>query len=248
MVQTLRWAAQAVHISTLRTRPCHALHWERRAARSAAGFVLVLLVAVSLLNDASRLGLLTGLSIAAPVGPVSLLCIRRTLTHGPTVGFASGLGAATCHVVYGTLASFGLALVTGALQDGRAVLNVVSGLVLGCLALRLWLAQPPTTSAAAGSGVVAAYVSSLALALTNPLTLLAFAAVATSGLATSEAEGAWPGLPLGIFTGSTLWWLGLSCSVGQLRTKIRAEHLTWTNRGSALLLAAFAAVLVLGIR
>jgi threonine/homoserine/homoserine lactone efflux protein len=213
------------------------------------GLAVVLLVGVSVLGDSSRLGLLTGISIAAPVGPVGMLCIRRTLINGPTAGFVAGLGAATCHALYATLAGLGLAAMTGALLESRGILNLVGGLVLAVLAVRLLLAQPRTTTAGPGGlGLVRAYTSTLAVALVNPLTLLAFAAIATSGLATSGAHSAWPGLPLGIFAGSTVWWFALSCAVGQFGTRIRAKQLVWTNRASGLLLAAFAAVLVLGMR
>ena len=219
------------------------------AVRPAAALAVVLLVGVSVLGDSSRLGLLTGLSIAAPVGPVGMLCIRRTLFDRPTAGFVAGLGAATCHALYATVAGWGLAAVTAMLLESRGILNLVGGLVLAVLAVRLLLAQPRTTTAAPGGlGLLSAYMSTLAVALANPLTLLAFAALATSGLGTSEADSLWPGLPLGIFAGSTMWWLVLSSAVGQFGTRIRVEHLVWTNRASGLVLAAFAAMLVLGMR
>jgi threonine/homoserine/homoserine lactone efflux protein len=223
--------------------------WPRAAITPAASVAVVLVVGVSVLDDSTRLGLLTGLSIAAPVGPVGMLCIRRTLTDGPTAGFVAGLGAATCHALYAILASSGLAAVTAAVQESRGILYLAGGLVLAVLAVRVLLVQPGTTTGAPGGlGLVRAYVSSLAVALANPLTLLAFAAIATPGLGTAGTESARPGLPLGIFAGSTMWWLVLSCAVGHFGTRIQAKHLMWTNRASGLLLAAFAAMLVLGIR
>jgi threonine/homoserine/homoserine lactone efflux protein len=177
------------------------------------------------------------------------LCIRRTLTDGPTTGFVAGLGAATCHALYAILAGSGLAAVTAALQESRGILNLVGGLVLALLAVRLLRAQARTTTAApTGLGLMSAYVSTLAVALANPLTLFAFAAIATSGLGASGADSAWHRLPLGIFAGSTMWWLVLSCAVGQFGTRIRAKHLVWTNRASGLLLATFAALLMLETR
>ena len=110
--------------------------WSCTAIRPAAGIAVLLLVGVSVVGDSSRAGLLTGLSIAAPLGPVGLLCMRRTLTDGPTAGFVAGLGAATVHLLYAALASLGLAGLTGALQEGRAILNLVGGLVLAVLAIR----------------------------------------------------------------------------------------------------------------
>jgi threonine/homoserine/homoserine lactone efflux protein len=247
VVHTLWWVDQAAHIFL--PRPHRALRCSRTAIRPGAGIALALLVAFSVLGDSSRLGLLTGFSIAAPVGPVGLLCIRRSLADGPTAGFVAGLGAATCHALYATLAALGLAAVTGALQESRAILNVAGGLVLGALAVRLLLAQPRTTSGAPGGvGLVKAYFSTLAVALANPLTLLAFAGVATSHTATLGADSTWPGVPVGIFAGSAMWWLALSCVVGQFGTRIGAEHLVWTNRASGLLLAAFAVMLVLRMR
>ena len=120
-------------------------------------------------------GLLVGFSIAAPVGPIGLLCIRRTLADGRTVGFVSGLGAATADAFYGAVAGFGLTVVTGALVEGQTPLRLVGGAFLGHLGARTFLARPARAAAVAGRrGLLGAYLSTLGLTLTNPSTILSF--------------------------------------------------------------------------
>ena len=83
-------------------------------------------------------GLIVGLSIAAPVGPIGILCIRRTLAHGRAAGFVSGLGAATADAMYGAAAGFGLTVVSSVLVGGQRWLRLVGGLFLLYLGIRTW--------------------------------------------------------------------------------------------------------------
>lgn len=123
-------------------------------------------------------GLLIGFSIAAPVGPIGLLCIRRTVADGRMVGFVSGLGAATADAFYGAVAGFGLTVVSGALVHGQTPLRLVGGAFLCYLGVRTFLARPAQTAAVAGRrGLLGAYASTLALTLTNPSTILSFVAI-----------------------------------------------------------------------
>ena len=118
-------------------------------------------------------GLLIGFSIAAPVGPIGVLCIRRTLAQGRVAGFVSGLGAASADMVYGAIAAFGLTAVTGLLVRQQEWLRLLGGLFLCYLGLRTLLARPGGSSAdAEGRSRAGAYLSTFALTLTNPMTIL----------------------------------------------------------------------------
>lgn len=189
-------------------------------------------------------GLVIGFSIAAPVGPIGLLCIRRALAEGMPVGFVSGLGAATADAVYGALAGFGVRVVTDALIGWQGAFRLIGGLVLLWLAWTTAKSRPAETAAEAkrGRGLVGAYASTFALTLTNPATILSFAAV-FGGLGIAEGDGAAAmTLVAGVFLGSALWWLGLSSGVGLLRGRMTAAVMVWINRGSGAVLAAFGAV------
>jgi threonine/homoserine/homoserine lactone efflux protein len=188
-------------------------------------------------------GLAIGLSIAAPVGPIGVLCIRRTLADGRAIGFASGLGAATADGLYGAIAAFGLSLVTNALVDQRLWLQAVGGVFLCYLGVRTWLAVPGVASgpAAGGRGLTTAWASTFVLTLTNPATIISFAAI-FAGLGLGRSVGGYgPAslMVLGVFLGSALWWLMLSTGVGLLRSAFTPDRLRWVNRGAGVIITAF---------
>ena len=187
-------------------------------------------------------GLLLGLSIAAPVGPIGVLGIRRTLSAGRSMGLASGLGAATADATYGAVAAFGLTVVSSFLISQQLWLRLLGGAFLCYLGVRTFLAVPATEAARAGEGGLAgAYLSTFFLTITNPLTILSFAAIfAGLGLGATGADaGAALGLVLGVFLGSALWWLLLSGVVSLLRARFDLRAMRWVNRGSGLLILSF---------
>ncbi|KAA0688820.1 LysE/ArgO family amino acid transporter [Azospirillum brasilense] len=189
-------------------------------------------------------GLIIGFSIAAPVGPIGLLCIRRTLADGPAHGFVSGLGAASADAVYGAIAGFGVALVTDALLGAQVALKLVGGVMLLWLGWSTLRARPAERAADAcgGGGLTGAYASTFALTLANPATILSFAAV-FGGLGVSAGDGSSTSvaalLVAGVFTGSAMWWLGLSASVGAFRRRVTPAAMLWINRVSGAVLGAF---------
>jgi len=196
-------------------------------------------------------GLIIGLSIAAPVGPIGVLCIRRTLADGRAIGFASGLGAATADAVYGAVAAFGLSLVTNALVEQRVWLQAGGGVFLCYLGVRTWMAVPRVASGgpADGRGLAAAWASTFALTLTNPTTIISFAAI-FAGLGLGRRVGGYGAAPvmvLGVFLGSALWWLILSVGVGLFRSALTPDRLRWVNRCSGIIIAAFGIAALLSL-
>ena len=190
-------------------------------------------------------GLVLGFSIAAPVGPIGILCIRRTLAEGRAMGFVSGLGAATADAVYGAIAGFGLTLVTRVLVSGQLGLHLIGGLFLCYLGIRTLLSKPAEKAAEVQSrGLMGSYASTLLLTLTNPMTILSFAAVfAGLGVATAGKGFLAPALlVLGVFLGSACWWLLLSGGIGLFQRKFSERSLQWVNRLSGLILIGFGLV------
>jgi len=196
-------------------------------------------------------GLAIGFSIAAPVGPIGLLVIQRTLANGRSSGLVSGLGAATADAFYGGVAGFGLAFVSTFLIDQQTWLRLVGGAFLIGMGVRIWLRKPvdATATTARNQGLAGDYASTLALTLTNPVTIISFAAVfaglglgSTGGDYTSAAA-----LVSGVFTGSALWWVCLSGAVGAFRRMFSPGRMRLLNRlsGSVIVLFGIAAILSL---
>jgi threonine/homoserine/homoserine lactone efflux protein len=178
-----------------------------------------------------------GFSIAAPVGPIGVLCIRRTLADGWGVGLACGLGAATADSLYGLVAGLGLTAVTAALVGAQAVLRAAGSVYLAWLGVRALRAAPAAEAASvAGRRALGAFGSTVLLTVTNPATILSFVALFGALVRTPSA----PVLAGGVFAGSAAWWLLLSGSVSVLRGRIRPAHLVWVNRVSGAVLCGFA--------
>ena len=190
-------------------------------------------------------GLVLGFSVAAPVGPIGLLCMQRTLMHGRLAGFFSGLGATTADALYGAVAAFGFTLVTDFLVRQQEWLQTVGGLFLIYLGIKTLLSKPADRSATAkGQGMWGMYLSTLLLTITNPLTILSFAAMfAGLGVASSASStGSAVQMVLGVFLGSALWWGLLSVGVGFLKKRISPAILRGVNVVSGGLIAGLGVV------
>jgi threonine/homoserine/homoserine lactone efflux protein len=186
-------------------------------------------------------GLVIGFSIAAPVGPIGVLCIRRTLADGRTTGLAVGLGAAAADAVYGAIAGFGLTAISTPLVHQQGALRMIGGLFLRYLGVRTFLARPADNAArASGAGLFGAFAATFGLTLTNPATILSFVAV-FAGLGIAGAGGWREATVLvgGVFLGSVLWWLMLTGTVGAMRARLDPAALRWINRLSGLVLSVF---------
>lgn len=181
-------------------------------------------------------GIAVGIIIAIPVGPVGVLCIRRTILHGRLAGFLSGMGAATADAMFGIIAGFGLTVVSDWLFDYQDWLRLAGAAFLLYIGMSAFFADPlkRTQKQRDPESLVADFFSTFALTITNPITILAFLAIfAGIGFAGSQATlGAAAILVLGVWLGSLLWWAGLSAGAGLLRLSFRRNHLVWINRGS----------------
>lgn len=190
-------------------------------------------------------GLLIGISIAAPVGPIGALCIRRTLSDGRLTGFLSGMGAATADMVYGAIAAFGLTVVTNLLVDNSIWLRIIGGCFLLYLGVKTFLEKPADHAAQASqSGYFSAYLSTFFLTITNPMTILSFAAI-FAGTMLAQKTGSPLILVAGVFSGSAAWWLTLSLGVGLMRDRLTSVHMAWINRISGAIIVTFGLVALL---
>lgn len=187
-------------------------------------------------------GFVLGFSIAAPVGPIGVLCIRKSLQFGRLSGFVSGLGAAVADTIYGVIAAFGLTLVSDLLLAGQFWLKLIGGGFLIYLGLKTFFAKPAEKSKEISHKTLFGdFISTFFLTITNPMTILSYLAV-FAGLGLSAVSGNYmcaTCLVGGVFIGSALWWLLLSEGVTLFRKKISLKVMTWINRFAGLIIAGF---------
>jgi threonine/homoserine/homoserine lactone efflux protein len=186
-------------------------------------------------------GFALGFAVAASPGPIFFLCLRRTLLRGRWYGLISGLGVATADSLYAALASLGVAAVATAIAGGRRPLAVIGGAVLIALGARILLERrqeqkgaPATT----GTGLAWAYLSTLGLTITNPATIISFAALAaTLGLGTGAGLIKQAVLVGGVLLGSAAWWCVLAVAASLLRTRLTPAVIRGVTAFSGLAIA-----------
>lgn len=192
-------------------------------------------------------GLIIGLSVAAPVGPIGLLCIQRTLNKGRKSGFFSGLGAATADTIYGLIAAFGLTFISNFLISNQTLIRLVGGLFLIYLGIKTFLSDPARDAAKSNEGnrILDDYLSTLFLTITNPMTIMSFLAIfAGLGLGNTKSNFSAVIMVLGVFSGSALWWFLLSNCVNLFKNKIGTKALKYINMISGSIIIAFGVIAV----
>ena len=183
-------------------------------------------------------GILIGFAMAVPVGPIGIMCIRKTLTDGRLHGLMIGLGTATADLLYACVAAFGLTIVSDAIVTERTWIRLVGGSFLLFLGVRTFRAHPADPKALVNSsGLLGSYLSTGFLTLTNPTTIFAFIAVfAALGLGDELSIVSASTLVIGVFIGSGLWFLFLSSGVIFFRKKLDIIGLRWVNRIAGILI------------
>jgi threonine/homoserine/homoserine lactone efflux protein len=183
-------------------------------------------------------GIFIGFAMAVPIGPIGIMCIRKTLTEGRVRGLIIGLGAATADLLYGCVAAFGLTVISSTLESQRIWIRLVGGALILFLGVRTFRAQPTDPKFRIhSSGMIASYLYTVFLTLTNPLTIFAFIAVfAALGLGSGLGYFSASALVAGVFIGSSLWFLLLSSGVTLFRKKLDLVGLRWVNRIAGILI------------
>ena len=194
-------------------------------------------------------GLIIGFTIAAAVGPITLLVIRRTVAHGGLYGFASGLGVAAADATYAGVAAFGLTAIASVLVSGHVLLGIVGGSIIVTMGLRT-IASRPTAPAtdAERPGLAGAFASMYALTMTNPLTIILYGGVfAGIGLVAGSSFVDAGIVTLAAWLGSTAWWVILCSILGWARGRVPTTALLWVNRISGAALVAFGIVAIVAV-
>lgn len=181
-----------------------------------------------------------GLAVAAPVGPMSLLCIHRTLDRGQGAGLVFGAGVAAADLTYAAIAAFGVTAISSLLLAGTFWIKLLGSLLLAVLGIRIALAAPRAddrASLAVSGG--RAFLTAYGLTLTNPPTILFFAGIFASVASIASVSKSFT-FAAGVFVGSMLWWAILTTLVSRSAALFRPPVLVWINRISGGILIAFA--------
>ncbi len=183
-------------------------------------------------------GIFIGFALAVPIGPIGIMCIRKTLNEGRLRGLIVGLGAATADLLYGCVAAFGITFISNTLVSQRIWIRLVGGVLLLYLGIRTFLKLPTNTVIPINSnGILRSYLTAFILTLTNPLTIFAFIAVfAALGFGNDLGNFTASVLVAGVFIGSCLWFLSLSSGVMLFRKKLDLTGLKWVNRIAGILI------------
>ena len=199
-------------------------------------------------------GALIGLASAAPVGPVNLLVIQRTLTAHTAGALLLGAGGAVGDSLFAAAAAFGVSAVTRLLADHALVIRIGGGLIMLAFAVVIWRSAPKLRGGDDQVSALRMALATLTLTLTNPATILffigAFGAVGFTGIGHDTPEHLVNAAMIvaGTFTGSMLWWLAVTSVARRLRGRINDGHLAKLNKGTAIALGAFAvAAVVTGV-
>ena len=188
-------------------------------------------------------GFILGVAMAAPVGPIGLLCIRRTLEHGQAVGFATGMGAAVADTIYGAIAAFGVSALLVFLTGHEVAFRLLGGLFLLAVAVRTYFKAASIEGEDAtrdGKTCVGGFMTGLTLTLTNPVSVLAFIGLFAGAGITGKLEILDATILVwGVFVGASAWWLTLSSGVALVRHRISEDRLSVINHATALALAVF---------
>ncbi|MEI7811513.1 MAG: LysE family transporter [Ignavibacteria bacterium] len=192
-------------------------------------------------------GIIIGFTMAVPVGPIGIICIRKTLTEGRLRGLVIGLGAATADFLYGCVAAFGLTVISGALAEHQTQIRLTGGILLLFLGIKTFRARPSSIrdNPAETYSIISSYLSAVFLTLTNPLTIFAFITLfAALGFGGRLGYFSASALVIGVFAGSSLWFFLLSSGVQLLRAKFDYTSMLRVNRiaGILIIVSGFIAI------
>jgi threonine/homoserine/homoserine lactone efflux protein len=183
-------------------------------------------------------GIIIGFAMAIPIGPVGIICVRKTLTEGRLRGLIIGLGAATADLFYGSVAAFGLTIISDTLDSQRFWIRLIGGALLLFLGIRTFRTRPKELKIPINnSGILRSYLTTIFITLTNPLTIFAFLAVfAALGIGSGLGYFSASVLVTGVFMGSGLWFLLLSSGAILFRKKLDIAGMRWVNKIAGILI------------
>ena len=195
-------------------------------------------------------GIVAGFLMAAPLGPMGVVCIKRTLTHGRLSGFATGLGTATIDALYSSVAAFSLVLISTFVLNHASAIQSMGAVILFYLGISIFREKPkkPSSENALQKNLAKDYGSALILTICNPITILSFMAALAALEVASNSETASPFMLVGgVFLGSLLWWIILSTTMGGMRNGLTLQRIQKINQISGSIIIVLALGLLIKI-
>ena len=193
-------------------------------------------------------GVAAGFVIAAPVGPVGIMCVRRTLTRGMAAGYSTGLGASIADALCGIVAAYGISFIADAILEYQFWFRLTGGIVLCVVAMRTFVSNPLERSSNGSENIFSDFISAFFVTATNPFTLIAFGVVFAAigaGVASEAMEWA-QALIVGVFVGAALWWAALAGIASSFRGALSYTGMRWVNRISGSVILISGAVILVG--
>ncbi len=194
-------------------------------------------------------GIIVGISTSAPLGPLGILCIQRTINKGVLSGFVTGFGAAFADIIYASIAGFGISIIADFLREYQIIIRILGGIILLIVGIMIFRSNPVKQIRQQNQQNYFGYfISSLFITITNPITIVVFGAVfASLGLDQVSSMNPIIITLAGIFSGALLWWLSLIISVNIFRNKIRLRNLWWINKITGVLVSLFGLAVFLSL-
>ena len=195
-------------------------------------------------------GLLIGISVSAPLGPIGVLCIQRTLNKGFKSGFVSGAGAASADIIYAVIAGFSITYISDFLIEYQTYIRVIGGAFLILVGIRIAVSNPAKQIRKLrikGNNFYKDFITSFFITISNPITILAFGAFFAAFNMISKTDGNFPIIIMiiTVFSGSLMWWLSLIGIVTVFKKRIRLRNLLWINRITGTLIVLFAIFVII---
>lgn len=188
-------------------------------------------------------GVLAGIAISAPVGPVNVLCMSRTLRKGRTAGIISGLGAAAGDTIYGSIAGFSISFIIQFLLREVFWLRLIGGFLLIGIGFLYYFKKPQSLQEQRNESTHSDFITAFLLNLMNPTVVLSFLALlAALGMGERRPRSLTLILVGGIFVGSMIWWVTLAIATAKLRDRFDDRAMVWMNRIAGLAIGAFGIV------
>ncbi|NJO89679.1 MAG: LysE family transporter [Chloroflexia bacterium] len=196
-------------------------------------------------------GLGFGVMVSAPLGPLGVLCIQRTINKGFLSGFVSGFGAAMADIIYASIAGFGISIIADFLEAQQLIIRALGGIILIILGYMIFMSNPVNQlrrHKSKKSSYLGDFVSSFFITITNPLTVVVFGVAFTSvGLNEGNSLQSVVLILTGVFVGALFWWIGLTFLVNIFRSKIRLRNLWWINKITGVMVAIFGLAVFISI-
>ena len=195
-------------------------------------------------------GLLIGISVSAPLGPIGVLCIQRTLNKGFKSGFVSGAGAASADIIYAIIAGFSITYISDFLIEYQTYIRIIGGAFLILVGIRISISNPAKQIRklrVKGNNYYKDYITSFLITVSNPITILAFGAFFTAFDMIDKNVNNFDItiMIIAVFSGSLIWWVSLISIVTIFKTRIRLRNLLWINRITGILIVLFAAFVII---